>query len=197
MFLPVFHDSTEVEGLIGGDSPIGASFLTKTRARDALYYLDQMEKILNVSVDSPAEFRQGLSQFMIDFTAELESSGVLARTDRALTYNLMPAIEAYGESFIKRNEINNLAKLTMAARRFHRQFDRWPSSLDELSKISVNAKTFTPVAPQPFGFWVEDNGDALLWGVDRSDLNPIPQDPPPTDGVENERNAPWVWRLLP
>ena len=197
MFLPIFHDPSEVRAIMSGSTPIDASFLTKTRARDAIYYLDQLDKLLNVSTDTPSKFREGLSQFMAEFIAEREEAGMLTRNDRALTYNVLPDIESYGETYVQRHEMNNLAKLTIAVRTFQREFDRWPQALDELHKINVDPNGLTPANAQSFGYRIEQNGDARLWGIERSGQQVIPSEPPPIDGVENERNARWIWRLRP
>ncbi len=195
MMLPLFSNPQQANDIMELDSISGANLLTKTRASDALYYLERIDSFLSLPNDDMQAFRNAAKRATDRLENDARNAGMLETMDRAMSYMLIPAVGFYTEAIVRQAEHDNLAKLAMAVRKFRHQFDRWPQSLNELSRIGVDASQLR-AANWPFGYRVEPSGAAVLWGINPTTQLTLPSQPPETDG-ENERNAAWVWRLKP
>lgn len=96
---------------------------------------------------------------------------------------------------VRQCEQNRLAMLAMAIRQFEHQKNRWPDSLDELAEIGIDLEDLQPASDQPFGYRIEADGGAVVWGIPDTLTNEIPTEPSPVVGNLYEENIDWVWRL--
>ena len=197
MMLPLFSDPQEAREIMGIESTAGANLLTKTRSTDALYYLQLMDQWLSLPRDDMQAFRDAAVRVSDQLQIDASNAGMLERMDHAMSYMIIPAVGGFAGAIVRYAEQNKLAKLAMAVRKFHHQFDRWPQDPGELSRIGVDPSQLR-AANWPFGYRVEESGEAVLWGIYPTTTLTLPAEPPETEGdTEKERNAAWVWRLRP
>ncbi|NNE01418.1 MAG: hypothetical protein HKN47_29230 [Pirellulaceae bacterium] len=207
MMLPVFTDAELANRVLDFDSPAVAKLLTRIRARDALYYLDQMQLYLDAAVSDPdrldpdrldpSAFRKRVSLAGDQLKSDIFASGTITNLDHMYSYLMIPNMQSFALVIVQQEENNRLAKLAMAVRKYQHDLDRWPTTLDQLSAIDIDLSMLQPVDEAKFGYRVDTNGDAILWGVPRSDLQVIGPDPLPVDDGEHAANRLWVWRLSP
>lgn len=196
MILPIFSDSGQAKEMLQLDSDAGANLLTKTRSTDALYYLELMDELLSLPSDDMQSFYDASKRVTDRLNNDARNAGMIQKMDKAMSFILFPAVDAFAGVMVRRTEHDNLAKLAMAVRKFHHKFDRWPKLLEGLSEVGVDAGKLLAMN-EPFRFRVEENGDAVVWGLDRSaSSGGIPAEPPEVEHDESP-NAPWVWRLRP
>lgn len=194
MLLPLFSNPREAEEMMELESAVGANLLTKTRPLDALYYLEAMDRLLELPRDDMLTFRRAADQVDDQFESDIRNSGVIQKFDRVMSYMLMPAVGSFAGVMVRRAEHNHLIKLAVAVRKFHRQFDRWPKTLDELNVMGVDP-TQLQSRDAPFGYQIEGD-QAVIWGINRSAASMIPPQPPEVRD-EDAPHAAWVWRLRP
>jgi hypothetical protein len=196
MVLPIFANPEQAREILEIDSDAGAKLMTTTRAVDAVFYLDMLDRYLSLPADDLHSFLQAASQAETALINDVADAGMLKKMDHAVSHMLLPGARIMAEVFVRRIEYDNLTKLAMAVRKFHRQFGSWPKSRAELSKINVDASKMTALN-SPFGYRLEKQGDALLWGIDRSSGPSMVPSEPPDVADEDSPNAAWVWRLRP
>lgn len=189
--LPFFSDP-QASMEFSGKEMSGAYM--KTRAKDALYYLDQMDQCINAPDSNPREFRDSVAQTMneFDLPASQGVSEMYHQFERMMSNLLMPAANAIANALVSQLEHNRLATLAMQVQKYRHQFGRWPSELNTLNEIDVDPITLAPVNGGEFGFRIDADDQAVLWGISRSHENAIPNEPPAIDGSENQD---WVWQL--
>ncbi len=196
MTLPIFSDPEQAKQILEIDSEAGAKLMTTTRAVDAVFYLEMLDACLSLPDDDLHSFLKAAADAEAALVNDVANAGLLQKMDHAVSHMLLPAARTMAEVFVRRVEHDNLIKLAMAVRKFQRQFGAWPQSLGELSKVSVDATELTALN-SPFGYRIEKQGDAVLWGIDRSSgPSMVPMEPPAVID-EDSPNAAWVWRLRP
>ena len=190
--LPVFLDPDRAEEAMELDEPNAAILMTKVRSIDVLYFLDQMESYLNVSESDPKEFRDEAQAAMQKLKSDVASSNVITKLDRTFSYLLIPAVGSYAMAIARYEEHTRLTRLAIQLRLYERKHDAWPESLVALADQAEDSKEVKPLGRESFGYKIMPNGEAMVWGVEQSELNPILTDPPELDADVNPR---WTWSL--
>ena len=166
--LPVFSDPDKANEIADMESPGSAKLMTKIRAIDALYFMDQMDLFIDIPDSSAKEFRDATIAVTKKFTNDIHSSSMLTKFDRLFSYMLIPAVESYASVLAQTEENNRLVKLAIGLRKYERKFGNWPKSLDELAQVGVDLNALKPIEESSFRYRVTKSGEAVTWGVHRS-----------------------------
>ncbi len=192
MGLPVFENPA-----LAGD---GAARIP-ARSRDALYFLDAMERVLKIPEDDFDSFLAALDAEE-QKTDELVHGGILTMLDSVLTSLLTPAYRAAGSAFVRRAVQHRMAVTCIGIRLYEKRQGKLPAKLDDLISLQVDGTSFDlttllPAGGKPFGYRV-DQQEAVVWGGNLR-LDPAtPAEPLPTaEGEPNaDENKLWIWTLL-
>ncbi len=186
--LPIFDDPN----LSGEEVPVGLP----ARSRDALIYLEHMQRIAGVPTQDLTEFQQGIDLEEASLRQQL-STGWVQRFDSIFTGLLAPAVGAAGNAFIRQCGQHRIASLAVAVRLYEKRQGQFPAVLGDLTVVGVDVTRYMPPGAQPFGYKAEKQR-AVLWGAafDRGDA--IPPEPPTIDPSEPNAwvDTLWTWRLL-
>lgn len=172
----------------GGPKPL---LLPGTRGIDTLFALETMDSFIDVPDSDPESFIKAVHSAGAALQEQFKDQGFLSKIDHAVSGMLLPAIEPYAKAFVKQFEGNQLAKLAMAVRKYQHQNDRFPQSLDELYRDDASLESLTAADGTEFGFKIEENGDAVLWGGDET---PFGDEVPELDAMKSDAKR-WIWRL--
>ncbi len=170
------------------------------RSRDALHYLDHMQRVLEVSSDDFDRFLADLREEE-QVINELARGGPLIMMDTMLTTLMASASGAMGNAFVRRATQNRMAVLCIAARLYEKRNGKWPASLDDLKTLElgdqvIDPSMLLPTGGKPFGYKVETQ-QVVLWGGN-SRLDPVtPAEPLSVmEGDPNaDENKLWIWKL--
>ena len=181
--LPVFTDIARAKA-----AGINAVF---SNSRDAVFYIDLMERALEVPTEELTEFRARLQE--VD--SQLDKRGLLAKLDSLTTMQIAPAVHACGDAFIRRALQHRIASLAIVLRLHEDTHGKFPSTLDELTEIK-KMESFSPSNSQRFGFRLEGS-NAKLWGGSFRDAFFIPSEPPLISQEEPDTSGAeyWLWEL--
>ena len=170
------------------------------RSRDALHFLDAMDRVLAIPDDDFDSFIAGLNAEEQKLE-ELTSGSIFTKLDTILTGLISPAYSAMGNAFVRRAMQNRMAVTCIGIRLYEKQNGRWPASLDDLKTLQAAEGTFDPVklhppGDQPFGYRVEDK-QVIIWsGNPRLAPSTPPEPLPSTEGDANaEENKLFTWRM--
>ena len=190
--LPVFSNPS----LAGRNTPPMLA-----RSRDALNYLDHIERIIAIPDDDMDRFMKELSDEEKKIN-DLSRGGLLSMMDTMLTSLMLPASGAVGSAFVRRSVQNRMAVLCIAARIYEIRNGKWPASLEDLKTLeldgaAINPAEFMPAGGKPFGYKLEE-GKVVLWGGNvRLDPTTPPEPLSVSEGEPNaEENKIWTWEML-
>ncbi|MEZ6137808.1 MAG: hypothetical protein R3C53_23215 [Pirellulaceae bacterium] len=185
MMLPVFDNP----GMAGEE---GATRLP-ARGNDMLHYLEHMESVL------AADESGDLGEFMADLQAseanleKLFDAGPIVAFDSILTGLLAPATAASGQAFV-RSTLHRMAAICIGIRLYEKKHARLPTSLAELVDVGVDATQLTAPSNQSFGFSVDAEQNALVWGYDIRTESAVPPVPPTLDPGEPDLDTKRLYR---
>ena len=63
---------------------------------------------------------------------------------------------------------NRIAVLGLGIRKFERGKGRLPEDLNELIEVDIDPSKLRPLGGRPYGYRKADDGEAVLWGIDRT-----------------------------
>ena len=184
--LPVFTDAKRAK-----ESGVTTVF---SNSRDAVLYVNLIDDILDISTDDLAEFRSKVKLVESKLRSQSDA-GLLAQFDSLLTMQIIPAVQASGDAFIRRALQHRIAALAIVLRIHEDIQGKLPNTLDELTEIQ-NMEPFSPTKTQRFGFRLVGNS-ARLWGGSFRDAFAIPSEPPVLSEEEPDRTGAefWMWEL--
>jgi hypothetical protein len=185
--LPVFTDPKKARS-VGVPSVPG-------RSRDALFYLDLTDGVIELSANDLKEFKVKLQAVEANMK-QRANAGWIARFDSILTLQTTPAFAAAGDAFIRRALQHRMAALAIGLRLYEDRHGKFPNSLNELSNLPMNLKPLELTKELSFGYRVE-GGNAKLWGGSFQDAFSIPAEPPviafgEPDTTQKEL---WLWEF--
>lgn len=200
MALPIIENPGQLNDLQEG--PTLPPFLN--RSRDAVTYIEWMERAAVQETSSLEEFAGQARQWQEDMEMVFEEAGLLTKLDSMATMMVMPAMGAYGDAQVRQVLMNRIALLGIAIRRYQLANGSFPSDLQTLVGDYVAPSTLQTDISADFGYRVTDNV-THLWGYDvtktRLDrtAREIPSDPPAKNSDDPENNGPqwWIWELKP
>jgi len=125
-----------------------------------------------------------------------QTAGFVAQMDSALTPQL-------GQTFgsFSRSEMQcRLVATAVHIRLYQATHETWPTSLADLNDVGFSANGHAPPGPKPFGYRVEPNGMAIVWGFPLQATQDLPgmtetPDEPPRGGEPSEND--FVFELAP
>ncbi len=190
--IPVFSNPREV----------GSEFAyLPTRSRDLLNYLELSTELIDLPSDDLNQFLLK-AEFIEKRIENRVSANLLEQFDSILTMQTIPATGAVSNAFVRRCALNRLATLAVAVRLHQkRNAMKFPATLDELASMNLNVAQIRPTGPKPYGYRVEENARAILWGPPYQGgvhSNLATPDLPPTINPELGDNDPvqmWIWTL--
>ncbi len=170
------------------------------RSRDALHYLDHMQRILAIPDD---DFDRYLTQLETEEQVinDLAHGGLLTSFDTMLTSLMSPASGAIGSVFVRRAVQNRMLVLCIAARIYQQRNGSWPASLDDLKTLQfdgmvIDPAELLPAGGKPFGYKVEERRVVLWGGNPRLDAATPLEPLSVTEGDPNaEENKIWIWTM--
>jgi hypothetical protein len=199
MALPIIENPTGLNELQEG--PPLPTFLN--RSRDALTYIEWMEKAATQENTNLQEFSNQAKQWQDDLEAIFEEAGLLTKFDTMTTMLVMPAMGAYGNAQVRHVLNNRLALLGIAVRRYQLQNGSLPSELSVLVGDFIAPATMESDSAAKFGYRVSDNL-THLWGYDvtQAQLNRgsgtiLSEPPAKNNDPENDVHEWWIWELKP
>lgn len=185
--MPVFQDPSR----LNEEMP----FALPARSRDALTYLDHMQRIASLPTHDLIEFKRSLV-VEEDKLQKLLSAGWVQQLDAIFTGLLAPAVGSVGNAFIRQSAQHRIASLAIGIRLYEKREGKLPAALSDLAAVGVDFNEYMPPAEQPFGYALEEQG-AVLWGADFQSEEPIPSQPPAMDPGEPQAWLAefWSWRF--
>jgi hypothetical protein len=186
MMLPIFRDPKLAQGEVPN---------IPGRSRDALYYLDFMDRALQAPADDIDEFRLQLADYEAE-VSQLAQSNWLIRFDSLVTQMMTGAFSTAGDAFVRKALQHRMAALAIGIRLYEDRHGRQPTNLDELAEIPLDVTQLVPPGGQAFGYRVID-GKAILWGFDLRTASAVPADPPTADDdeIDDYNRELWTWEL--
>ncbi len=185
--LPVFADPSKARSF-GVTSVPG-------RSRDALFYLDLIQGILELPANDLKEFKVKLQAVEAKMTEQANASWI-TKFDSILTLQTTPAFAAAADAFIRRALQHRMAALAIGLRLYEDRHGKFPNSLNDLSDLPMEVKPLGPTQERSLGYRV-DGSDAKLWGGSFQDAFAIPVNPPMIEGGDLAKNGNeiWLWEL--
>lgn len=193
LYLPSFQNGKAIGGQ-GISLPL--------RSRDALAYLEHIQKLMDIETGDDDKFIQEI-RIVEGQLQGLGSGNPLQIFDTMLTSMAAPAASALGDAFLRKAVHNRLATLACSIRLYQEAEGKFPKSLADLDtrqliEIDRQLSSLTPPGGKPFGYQLAaDGGLATIWGFDVSQLNSTPSEPPDSNpaGMIDDTASPWVWKL--
>jgi len=185
--LPVFVDPKKAR-TVGVTSVPG-------RSRDAIFYLDLIQGVIELPTDNLEEFKIKLKDAQAK-TTEKANANWITRFDSILTLQTTPAFAAAGDAFIRRALQHRMAALAIGLRLYEDRHGKFPNSLKDLSDLPMDVNQLGPTQERSFGYRLEGS-DAKLWGGSFQDAFAIPAEPPVIVAGEPDTTMQefWSWDL--
>ncbi len=185
--LPVFVDPKKARTL-GVTSFPG-------RSRDALFYLDLIQGVIELPTNDLKEFKTKLKDAQAKVT-EKANANWITRFDSILTLQTTPAFAAAGDAFIRRALQHRMAALAIGLRLYEDRHGKFPTSLKDLTDLPMDVKPLALTKEMSFGFQLEGN-NAKLWGGSFQDAFSIPVEPPEIVVGEPDTTMKelWLWEF--
>ena len=170
------------------------------RSRDALYFLDAMDRVLAIPDDDFDAFMAGLKA-EDEQTNKLMAGSILTKVDSILTSLLTPAYGAVGSAIIRRAVQHRMAVACIGIRLYEKRNGKWPATLDDLQSLQVDGAPFDPAkllpaGGQPFGYRFDEREVTVWGGNPRLDPATPPEPLSTAEGEVNaEENKLWIWKM--
>ncbi len=185
--LPVFADPKKAR-TVGVTSVPG-------RTRDALFYLDLTDGVLELPTNDLKEFKVKLQAVEAKMTEQAFANWI-TRFDSILTLQTTPAFAAAGDVFIRRALQHRMAALAIGLRLYEDRHGKLPNSLNDLSDLPMDLKPLGLTKVLSFGYRLEGS-NAKLWGGSYQDVFSIPAEPPVIEVGEPDTSMKelWLWEF--
>ena len=185
--LPVFADPKKAR-TVGVTSVPG-------RTRDALFYLDLTDGVLELPTNDLKEFKVKLQAVEAKMTEQAFANWI-TRFDSILTLQTTPAFAAAGDVFIRRALQHRMAALAIGLRLYEDRHGKLPNSLNDLSDLPMDLKPLGLTKELSFGYRLEGS-NAKLWGGSYQDVFSIPAEPPVIEVGEPDTSMKelWLWEF--
>lgn len=166
------------------------------RGWDCIMYLDLMDKALAIDASTLDSLLAGGRRLAADFEQEYRSGGWLRSVDGIMTNLMAPAFDALAEAIVRNRTEHRLAAHAIAVAIFRKSQGRWPS---DFSEVDLPDADLSPPGGKPFGYRIEEDGRACLWGFNVRSAQSTPPEPPSLDLPAGERAQlePFIWHLAP
>jgi hypothetical protein len=184
--LPCF---TEPQRAMGGT-------VIPPRGWDCIIYLDLIAKAEAIDTSSLDSLLSGARRLQAEFKESHLHGGWLRTVDGIMTGAMAPALEALSEAIVQNRTNNRLAAHAVAVAIFRKSHGRWPA---DLSVLELPAADLSPPGGRPFGYRLEADDRACLWGFSLRLSQATPPEPPSLDlpAGELERILPTIWHIAP
>ena len=185
--LPVFADPSKARSF-GVTSVPG-------RSRDALFYLDLIQGILELPANDLKEFKVKLQAVEAKMTEQANASWI-TKFDSILTLQTAPAFAAAADAFIRRALQHRMAALAIGLRLYEDRHGKFPNSLNDLSELPMVVNRLELTKDLSFGYRV-NGSNAKLWGGSYQDAFSIPAEPPVMVVGEPDTTLKelWLWEF--
>ena len=185
--LPVFADPKKAR-TVGVTSVPG-------RTRDALFYLDLTDGVLELPTNDLKDFKVKLQAVEAKMTEQAFANWI-TRFDSILTLQTTPAFAAAGDVFIRRALQHRMAALAIGLRLYEDRHGKLPNSLNDLSDLPMDLKPLGLTKVLSFGYRLEGS-NAKLWGGSYQDVFSIPAEPPVIEVGEPDTSMKelWLWEF--
>ncbi len=166
--LPVFADPRKAKASGVASVP--------GRSRDALFYLDLIDRVIELPANDLKEFKNKLNDVEAKTTAQANANWI-AKFDSILTLQTTPAFTAVADAFVRRALQHRMAAMAIGLRLYEDRHGKFPKSLNDLSDLPMDVKPLSPTKERAFGYLL-DRSNAKLWGGSYQDAFTIPAEPP-------------------
>ncbi len=185
--LPVFADPSKARSF-GVTSVPG-------RSRDALFYLDLIDSVLELPTNNLKDFRTKLKVVEAEMTAKARAS-LISQFDSILTLQTTPAFAAASDAFIRRALQHRMAALAIGLRLYEDRHGKFPNSLNDLSELPMDVNPLGLTKDLSFGYRV-NGSNAKLWGGSFQDAFSIPAEPPviAVGEPDTTQKELWLWEF--
>ena len=185
--LPIFKDPSKgrSEGIIA----------LLSNSRDALFYIDQTQSLLEANTEELSDFDGALKAFDTRLRSQTNASWI-SQWDSIMTMQTTPAISATGGAFVRRAMMHRIAALAIGLRLYEARHSKFPSSLKELSSLPMDIDQLAPSKGYSFGYRSMGR-DTKLWGSMTPDVFSISAEPPEVVAGEpaNDALTFWLWQF--
>ena len=185
--LPIFSDPSKARSV--GVTPVPG------RSRDALFYLELVDSVLEIPTNNLKEFRTKLKDVEAEMTAKARAS-LISQFDSILTLQTTPAFAAAADAFIREALQHRMAALAIGLRLYEDRHGKLPGSLNDLSDLPMDVKSLGLTQELSFGYRLEES-TAKLWGGSFQDAFSIPAEPPviERDVPDTSMKEFWLWEF--
>ena len=156
--MDVFDDPKNGQDMIHGNF---SKLTRKTRAVDAVYYLDLMEDYQAVPGKDMQRFRAEVSRIESAGTKELQAMAGLDEFSHAISKTLQPPLATLAVAWVDRVADNRLTRVAICVRKFRREYGRWPDSFDELRAVA-NFYEILVIDDAPFEYRFDQDENAVV-----------------------------------
>ena len=186
--LPVFTDPKKKARTVGVTSVPG-------RSRDALFYLDLIQGVIELPTNNLEEFKTKLKDVEAKMTEKAKANW-MTQFDSILTLQITPAFAAAGDAFIRRALQHRMAALAIGLRLYEDRHGKFPNSLKDLTDLPMDVKPLALTKEMSFGFRLEGS-NAKLWGGSFQDVFSLPAEPPEIVVGEPDTTMKelWLWEF--
>ncbi len=168
-----------------------------SNSRDAIFYIELIDAMLEEQADDLAEFKAKLKAVENNLGSKVRASW-LSQLDSIMTMQTAPAVTAGGDAFIRRALQHRIAATAIGLRLHERRHGRFPGALKELADLPLNLDQVSPSKKQSFGYRLEGK-NAKVWGGsfrDAFDIPPVPRVIEPNSTEADSTGAVfWTWEL--
>lgn len=159
-------------------------------SHDVMLFLEYMDRAERMeTLDLNVFFRQ--SKEWEDLLKKEEQRGFLTQLETMRARQTIPALSQVATAFIRDVMSHRIAVLGCAIRQWEDKHGRMPDSLESLTEVGIDVRTYPPVGDKPFGYQASPEG--ILWGFEPRLEGSTPVLPP--DENASAENAMWVWRF--
>lgn len=190
MALPCFIDLHQAG--INSDKPLPA------RGWDCIMYLDWIDKALAIDDSSLDSLLADGERLRAEFQKSSEEANWLQKADGILTGLMAPAFGAEAQAIVRNLTEKRLAAHAVATAIFRKSQGRWPKDLSELnSELDLDPATLAPPGGKPFGYRIDPDARACLWGFNLTDAHSTPPEPESLDVAEGpvEQRRHNIWHI--
>lgn len=164
------------------------------RGWDCVIYLDLMDKALAIDTSSFDSLLAGAEQLEAELNHSQRNGGWLRTVDSLMTGLMAPAFNALAQAIVRNLTENRLAAHALAVAIYGKKHGDWPP---DLSAVGLDQSALAPPGGKPFGYRIEPDGRACLWGFRLQAARSTPAEPPPLEGPAGpqEETRRSLWRL--
>lgn len=171
------------------------------RGRDCLIYLDLMTKAEQIETPDIDSLRNAGKRMAVETNNVLRNGSWLTRLDSIMTGAMTPAFDAFADALVNKLMRCRLAAIGTKIEICRLTNGRLPANLTELD---LPLSEFMPPGGEPFGYRINADGNAVLWGFSLINGPPgsasptcTPKNPPPAEGLPHiiEDNAKVTWNF--